>query len=150
MKLKLFYFLCLAIIIASCNNEDLTKTVVAPPVPVYNLQGCYMMKIDKDTALLNLNIQGDSVNGTLVYNRLKKRDVAGAFKGILDKNKIRIWYNSSVKEKAFVKQLHFKIIDDKLAEGYGDVIMRNDTAFYKYPTTLRYEDQHPFIKIPCK
>lgn len=150
MKLNNFKFLCSSLILlASCNNAEISQSEVAAPAPVFDLAGCYMMTISKDTAFLKLNKEGNNVSGTLEYSRLKKRDSKGEFKGVINESKITIWYSSSVKEKAFVKQIVFRIIEDKLAEGYGDVIMKNDTAFYKYPTTLRYEDQHPFTKIPC-
>ena len=42
-----------------------------------------------------------------------------------------------------------KILKDGFAEGYGGFDIKQDTAYFKYPYTLKYEEDHPYRKINC-
>lgn len=150
-----FYISALALIILSCNaNEESTTTSATQAKQAYSKAslsfGCYRMIVDKDSAIMQLNLgNGDSVIGTLQYNRFEKDDNSGDFTGIVDSNKVIGWYKFQSEGVITVRQAIFKIVGDKLAEGYGDVSASGDTAYYAYPHTLNYEETHPFEKIAC-
>ena len=113
------------------------------------LNGCYQMHIVKDTAKLKLNTEGDSVIGTLSYKRYEKDSNDGIVRGTIKGETIKLWYRFGSEGVVSVREVYFKIIGDKLIEGYGDMEMRGDTAYFSYPTALRYEEQHPYIKVSC-
>lgn len=149
-----FYIIIFSIALVSCNgNEKANNTTDTKVPPVYTKadlsQGCYRMIVGKDSAIINLNLNGDSVAGTLQYNRFEKDDNAGSFTGKLDSNKVIGWYKFQSEGVITVRQVIFKIVGDKLAEGYGDVNAVGDTAYFTYPHTLNYEETHPFEKITC-
>ena len=149
-----FYIIIFSIAIAGCNgNEERssgTSTVLPPVYSKANLSpGCYRMIVGRDSAIMNLNLNGDSVTGTLQYNRFEKDDNAGNFAGKIDSSKVILWYKFQSEGVITVRQVIFKITGDKLAEGYGDVNAVGDTAYFTYPHTLNYEEAHPFEKITC-
>ncbi len=139
----------------SKENEP-GKDLTAPKTAEQTLTGCYRMIIEKDTAELKLDINGSIVKGSLLYNRFEKDDNNGELNGVIENNVIKAWYRYRSESLVSVKEVYFKIQGDKLEEGYGDIAMRgdstsitHDTAYFKYPATLQYESNHPYIKINC-
>lgn len=149
------YILILIILGVGCStNKKESESTVSADVPVYSKEtlsfGCYTMVFDKDSAIMQIRASGsDSVFGSLHYNRFEKDDNSGDFAGKVDSNKVVGWYKFQSEGMITVRQVVFKIIGDKLAEGYGDVNAKGDTAYFTYPHTLQYEDKHPFIKTSC-
>jgi hypothetical protein len=146
-----------AIVLCSCGTEneskgnkkdaadiDTSKVIIAS-----ELNGCYQMNIGKDTAHLQLAMEPAYVKGTLSYSRYEKDSNSGTIEGTLKDDKLRLWYRFQSEGNISVRQVCFKVIGNKLAEGYGEMDMRHDTAYFKYPTTLRYEENHPYIKVTC-
>lgn len=151
------YILALAVFIFGwgCgSNDQSNSTTETAKDSIYSKEnlsfGCYRMIIGQDSALMKLELRGaDSVVGMLQYNRFEKDDNTGLFVGKVDNNKVVGWYNFQSEGVITVRQVIFKIVGDKLAEGYGDVEASSDTAFFSYPQTLNYEEGHPFQKINC-
>lgn len=149
------YTLALTLAIGSCNtasrNEANPEQALTQPISTVAAitPGCYRMIVGKDSATMNLSLQGDSVKGTLLYNRFEKDDNAGDFIAKVDSNKVIGWYKFQSEGVITVRQIIFKISGNKLAEAYGDVKATGDTAYFTYPHTLNYEEEHPFEKIAC-
>lgn len=115
-----------------------------------DISGCYQLIIEKDTALMKMTSAGDVVSGHLTYKRFEKDSNDGDFTGnIYPNGRMNIWYKFKSEGLISVRQVIFKINENALVEGYGDVTMQHDTAVFKYPTTLAYEENHPFIKVTC-
>lgn len=149
------YLFILIVAMSSCNatiNREDAESLSAPP-PISGLAsltpGCYRMIIGQDSAIMNLSIDADSVRGRLHYNRFEKADNSGEFSGKVDSNKVIGWYKFQSEGVITVRQVIFKITGNKLAEAYGDVNARGDTAYFTYPHTLNYEEAHTFEKIAC-
>jgi len=111
--------------------------------------GCYRMNVERDSAYMNISINGNSVSGTLDYIGYEKDSNRGNFTGIIDGDKLIGWYTFQSEGMISVRQVIYKIDEGSFLEGYGDIEMSGDTAFFKYPSNLNYELQHPFTKIPC-
>lgn len=157
--MKIFYlFFSAAAFCFSCTQSVTEKTVIDADLKTNSnsdattgsLTGCYQMVIDGDTAFMKLNQTNDSLYGTLVY----KRKV-----GSLDDGEINLkatagraegFYTFERKGKFVVRQMIFKIKENALAEGYGDLNMQNDTAVLKYPHAINFEEKHSFNKVKCK
>lgn len=146
------------VMLAACNaNKDKATSVrdgnkegsetVRGALPA---TGCYQMVIDKDSATMNLTINGNNVSGKLDYKRFQKDNNTGNFTGTIDSNRINAWYSFQAEGTISVRQVVFKIDGDKLLEGYGDIGAKGDTAYFKYPHALTYENNHPYTKIACR
>ena len=114
------------------------------------LSGCYRMSIGKDTAFLKLNADKETITGTLFYKRFEKDKSTGTLVGTFNRNILKTWYTYQSEGKTSVREIYFKIINNQLTEGYGDLGQKNDSIYFKYPSTLNFEEQHPYIKMDCK
>ena len=111
--------------------------------------GCYQLIIKQDTAFMKLNIEGNKASGFLRYKPAEKDKNEGTFEGIMIKDTLNVWYKFSSEGLVTVRQVRMKAVKDGFAEGYGDVDQKLDTAYYKYPYTLNYEENNIFRKINC-
>ncbi len=133
------------------SDENPEKVIAADTMISQSrpLTGCYRMTIARDTADITLRHEGNRVQGTLVYNRFEKDDNNGTFEGIIENGIINGWYHYQSEGMISVKQVRLKIREETLEEGYGDLELKNDTAYFKYPTSITYEANHPYKKIAC-
>ena len=112
--------------------------------------GCHQMVMDKDTAYMSLQSGGDSLYGPLEYKRFEKDRNKGTVILTEKNNKLEGWYRFQSEGMNSVRQIIFKMNGDSLSEAYGDIELKGDTAVYKYPHSLQFEEKHSFIKINCK
>ena len=152
----------LAIFFAGCNTA--TKTDVKKESNIGNdtslsmqetnadpsVAGCYQMIISKDTANLQLSGAGEQFSGVLNYKRFQKDSNKGTVTLLKKNDKLAGWYSFQSEGTTSIRAIEFKMMGDKLAEAYGDIGMRNDTAYYKYPAVLKFEEKHPFNKVNCR
>ncbi|MEJ7626343.1 MAG: hypothetical protein WKF35_05740 [Ferruginibacter sp.] len=150
-------FLYAILLLVSCNSAKETGETDTPVVKDLNATtvttlstGCYQMNIEKDTALMNISVDGNAVTGTLLYKRFEKDSNTGNISGKYENGKITGWYNFLSEGKSSVRQVIFKVSETGITEGYGDIEMTGDTVNFKFPHALQYEDQHPFKKMDCK
>jgi len=141
----------------ACNQgstNKITSDTASATIPVAKpvaLEGCYLMTIEKDSAYLELKDSSGILSGPLVYHRFEKDSNTGIFSGTVIKgNRLEGWYRFSSEGMVSVRRVIFKINNNNLSEGYGEMDLKHDTAGFKYPSNLEYEDQHPFIKQACK
>lgn len=152
------------LIMASCNANKETGTSTTEEIKTDSIvnagdsapkgeavsSGCYQMIIGKDSAMMNLLVNGNNVSGKLDYKRFEKDSNKGNFAGTIDNDKISAWYTFQSEGMVSVRQVVFKINGNTLSEGYGDIELKGDTAYFKFPNTLNYEANHPFTKVDCK
>lgn len=160
-KLILFIFvICIMYACNSSNNNTIEKkepvaemikdSIVTPPAKI-SYAGCYMMVISKDTAFMHLDDSSGYLSGHLSYKKFEKDNNKGVVTLLpAEKNQLHGWYNFSSEGTQSVREIIFKITDSTLSEGYGDVKMKNDSVYFKYPTVLKFEEKHPFKKRDCK
>ncbi|MEP6713409.1 MAG: hypothetical protein ABJA37_13370 [Ferruginibacter sp.] len=149
------FALCL---LAACENKASEKkeeliipakdTVAMANTASYT--GCYMMTIEKDTAYMHLDDSASYLSGHLSYNRFEKDSNRGSVTLKAEKGKLKGWYNFMSEGQLSVREIVFKITGTSLAEAYGDVEMKGDSVFFKYPAALHFEDRHTFVKTVCK
>jgi hypothetical protein len=149
-----YVLVILTLFLSACNtgeklNEQPAVAETSTPVKPAALAGCYQMFIGQDSAFLRILSDTGSIRGKLAYKRFEKDSNDGTFEGVLQNNVIKGWYRFNSEGVISVRELFLKINGDTLAEGYGDLGMRSDTAFFLYPTTVNYEDKHPFVKVAC-
>ena len=154
MRKYLFAFPILLLFLScseSSNEKVQTKPVTAATTAApASLNGCYEMIISGDTAFMNIEQSSDMLNGTLKYKRKDKDNNNG--KVVLTKagNRAEGYYTFQSEGLTTVRQIVFKINNNSFAEGYGNIEMKNDTAVFKYPHALNFEEKHTFNKVTCK
>ncbi|MBO9570956.1 MAG: hypothetical protein J7497_01910 [Chitinophagaceae bacterium] len=133
---NILQFVVATIAIVACQSKK----------PV-DLSGCYRMIIKKDTAVMSLNSSGDSVSGSLSYHWFEKDHNDGTFKGIIKNDSLIVAdYTFQSEGSTLVRQVVFKIKDSILQQGYGELIMKNDTSFLRDPVLAVFDTKNPFRK----
>ena len=133
---NILQFVVVTALIVACGSRKAT-----------DISGCYRMIIKNDTATMSLNHAGDSVSGSLSYNWYEKDDNNGTFRGAV-KNDTIIVANYTFQSEGItsVRQVAFKIKDSILQQGYGELIMKNDTSFFRDVSLIIFDTKNPFKK----
>ena len=159
--MRILFILISIAAITSCNNnkENSTasdSTVIKTPVetspsenPPVNVNGCYMKKLDKDIYVLQLEQMGTAVTGKLQFDNYQKDDSRGTVKGIVDGNTVKLWYDFTAEGMHSIMEIYFKKQGDGLVHGIGDTEVKGDSAFYKNPSAINYEEKQLFTKVDC-
>ncbi|MFS8083003.1 MAG: hypothetical protein ACMG51_06095 [Ginsengibacter sp.] len=152
-----------AVIIASCNTQPTTakdNTQVPPSDTIKStttagnkkfdfLTGCYQNVLNGDTAFLKIKVHEFIVDGTLNYKRAQKDSNEGTFTGVIRGEMIVIHYNFYSEGKTSMREIAFKIKGDQLVEGFGDILMKGDSAVFENVASLNFQDAQTFNKIAC-
>lgn len=147
------------IAVAACNNKEKAEESVTPvkdtvvddslvattPIP---LDGCYRMVSNRDTAIMRLNVVDSLVTGDLRYHWFEKDHNEGSVKGVIRDSLLILDYIFRSEGMMSVRQVVFRLAGTSLQEGYGEMTTA-DTIRYKDIYQLKFEQNHPFIKIPC-
>lgn len=105
------------------------------------------MILNQDTALLSLNQQGDTVTGSLSYHWQEKDNNDGSFRGTIRHDSLIVaHYNFQSEGITSVRQIVFKINNGELLQGYGEIRVENDTAFFRDVDLVIFDTKHPFRK----
>lgn len=153
MKIYLLPIMALILLSSCSDTENEKKETVPEKVPVAEtglLDGCYQMVISGDTAVMNLKQNGDNLTGSLIYKRKDKDSNTGNVVLTKTGGRAEGYYTFQSEGHASVRQIVFKIIGNSLAEGYGNIEIKNDTAVLKYPHALNFEEKHAFAKVNCR
>ena len=154
MKLSSILFIT-AFLFFSCKETVNEKKQLKPEIiskisRSASLNGCYEMIISGDTAFMKLEENNDVLNGTLIYKRKDKDGNKGNVVLTKINNRAEGYYTFQSEGKTSVRQIIFKINGNAFAEGSGKIEMKNDTAVYKYPHALNFEEKHIFNHVICK
>lgn len=145
----------------SCNNESqsnaqssaavdtVVPAAVKAPVADTAIIGCYNWILNKDTATLQLQVKGENITGTLVYDFFEKDRNDGTVQAELNNNILTGWYLFRSEGIMSVRQVAWKVSKNALLPGTGEMIQRNDTLLFKRIDNLEFDSIHAFVKIPC-
>lgn len=155
-------FILILLILGGCNSGTVTKdnkqdsasdttTDISTKdnAKLDFLSGCYRNVLNGDTAFLKINIHGLITNGTLNYKRAQKDSNEGTFTGVIRDDIILIHYNFKSEGTSSIREIAFKIKGDQLVEGFGDILMKGDSAVLKNVASLNFQDAQTFNKIAC-
>ena len=153
MKIYFFSIITLFFLSACSETPQEKKDPAQEKVAIAetrSLDGCYEMVISGDSAFMNLTQNGENLSGSLIYKRKDKDSNKGNV--VLKKTDGRAegYYTFQSEGQTSVRQIIFKINNNSFAEAYGDIEMKSDTAVFKYPHALNFEEKHSFNKIDCK
>jgi len=156
MKIKSIGFLGLFLFTGACNNEGNSSTEINTDTIVNNTDtvdslssGCYSQIIQKDTSVLQLEQNGNMVNGALSYNSYQKDRNDGELQAEVADDIITGWYLFRSEGIVSVRQVAWKKNGNELWPAIGEVIQKNDTMFFAQPDKLQYDSTRPFKKVAC-
>ncbi|MEJ7914165.1 MAG: hypothetical protein WKF70_13475, partial [Chitinophagaceae bacterium] len=127
------------------KSPDSTLTMKRPP----SLSGCYQMTLKEDTALLEITVQDGSVTGTLVYLFKEKDKNRGELRGVVNGEYIYADYTFYSEGTTSTREIAFKIKDQALVPGFGDIIQKNLKIVFTNKDALQFQYETPFLKLPC-
>lgn len=113
------------------------------------LAGCYALEAGRDTIMMQLQQKDNDLVGQLSYNNFEKDRNEGTLQGALDGDLLTGFYLFKSEGVMSVRQEVFKVVDGRLVPGYGEVIQRNDSTFFKNPAALKFDENRALKKRPC-
>lgn len=161
-KLMNKIFLLFILVAAGCNSENNPESSASSTnvdsssvndnagVITTNISGCYASNVKKDSSLLKLTISDTSVTGELSYHLYEKDSNSGTIKGLIHDSLIVADYTFQSEGMTSVRQVVFKMNNDTLVEGFGDIMMKGDTAEFKNISDLQFQNDRPFLKTACR
>ncbi|MFZ1527302.1 MAG: hypothetical protein WAT19_01000 [Ferruginibacter sp.] len=136
----------------SNNKTQLPKAALpASAEALQNVAGCYLMTIGKDSAFMRLHKDKDSIKGMLAYQPFEKDKRQGKVSFKQDSRYLTGWYYFKSEGRFSIQQVRFRITEDGLEEGYGQLTYQDDSMLFKNSlNVINFESQHPFKKITCR
>jgi hypothetical protein len=133
---------------AQTIHTNISDTVVTTAEPI-TLNGCYRMVLKKDTATLNLTVHDSTVTGNLQYHWFERDANDGTIKGVLRNDTIYADYTFRSEGLTSVREVVFKVDNDQLVQGYGDLTEQNGKVIFRNKAALQFQTANPFLKIAC-
>lgn len=159
MSVKNIVLLGFIMLWGSCNNEGKTsaeikkdsvdKTTMTKVIPDSLSAGCYSQIAGRDTANLQIENKSNSVTGSLSYNIFQKDRNDGTLQAEVSGDVLTGWYLFKSEGIISVRQVAWKIKDNELWQGRGEMTQKNDTMFFSMPDKLEYDSTRPFKKVAC-
>lgn len=128
--------------IATNNNQNSQATPI--------LSGCYLHVLKRDTLALNLQQTGNTVSGKLSFDNFEKDGSSGPVTGTIDKDTVKLIYSFQSEGMHSVMEVYFKIVDNALIHGIGEVATKSDTTYYADPAHLNYPENQKLLKVSCE
>ena len=155
----MFRIMLLALIIGiSCNTsetsgEGVGKDTTTNPANIATTPiewgGCYGWAVKNDSASMELKVSDKIVSGKLKYDWFEKDGNSGTLKGIVQDSLLIANYTFQSEGMTSVREVVFKIKEDSLIEGYGDLITSGDTMKFKNKALLQFQTDRAFTKTDC-
>jgi hypothetical protein len=140
------FFLFVILFSVGCNSK-----VKNSESSVKLEDGCYISILQKDTAQLKIENNKGKVSGELSYNRFEKDDNKGVINGKIVDSLLIAYYTFKAEGTTSVRQVVFKIENNKLTEGFGPIIITKsgDTARFDNLSHIRFDANSTFLKTDC-
>lgn len=150
---KIIILLLITIGFSSCKNKSDEKivdenNVVTEKDSVSNLAlGCYTYSANNNNISLEITNLENGVSGKLNYSLSEKDRNSGTFTGKIDGENLIGTYQFMSEGIESKREVAFKIKDNQLIEGYGDM-NENGTAFVD-KSKINYSSTMPLTKTDC-
>ncbi|MBB2149499.1 hypothetical protein [Pedobacter gandavensis] len=161
MKKHLLLFAGLAVMMASCTSNQAEKkgrdssmiavdTTFSPTNRApENSVSCYQYVKNKDTANMQLRINGEEITGTLDYYIHEKDANKGTFSGEMKGDTLIADYTFDSEGLRSVREVVFLKKDGKFYEGYGPVKEDKGKVMFEHRGSLKFDNNLIFSPIPC-
>lgn len=154
---RMILFLAAPVIMAACNNgteknPSITDTTVESSDTENNIKVpgkmCFQSVLQKDTMRIELFMKDSTVSGNLLYNMFEKDDNKGAFSGKISGDIIKADYTFLSEGTTSVREVMFRLKDNTLTEGYGDMEDKDNKSVFKDPSKVQFTQV--YNSIECK
>lgn len=161
--MKSTYLAILIIMTVSCNmsqqtpneNNDLiandSNSDNTPDTSISNntsLDGCFIKILQRDTAILSIQQNGNDISGKMFYDNFQKDGSRGTVKGKEEDGIIKLWYDFYAEGTHSVAEVYFKKDKGRLLRGVGDIAVKGDTAYFT--SGINYSLKEDFNPVDCE
>lgn len=129
------------------ENSTLKETVLEKKATPSLDLGCYIFDDGKNNISFELTENDSEIKGNLTYAFAEKDKNSGSFKGKLNEGILLGQYTFQSEGTESVREVAFKVVGDKLIEGYGD--LNEDGTTFKDVANLNFTSKMPLIKTNC-
>ena len=126
--------------------EDTTFTATEPK----SASNCYAYTKNRDTAALELRINGEELTGDLSYTLFEKDSNKGTIAGEVKGDTIIAEYTFDSEGMRSVREVVFLKKDGKLYEGFGPVEEKGGKTLFTNRSLLKFENSIVFSPADCK
>ena len=159
MKIFFGVLLC-TMAVTACNSNtrqaestnvqtDSSRDNSIRPMPDTLLSGCYSLIARRDTASFQVQVKDSSASGSLSYNLFEKDRNDGTFEGEIANDVLIGWYLFRSEGVMSVRQVAWQVHTNSLWPAIGEVMVRNDSTFFKDPSKLQFDSSRAFVKTKC-
>ena len=157
MSKAVLFINAVVIILISCNTEsgnesktgkDTTTSKSSATNAPSSVTGCYSMVQQRDSVLLNLHVTDSVVTGNLQFRRFEKDRNNGTIQGVVRGDMIIANYTFQSEGTTSVREVVFFIRNGSLFEGYGEIVVKNDTAKFVDTGQLQFMES-PYVRVTC-
>ena len=152
-------FLCISMLVAmtACNNTEEANTAKVDTLAKNNstsnnitLPGkmCFQYILQRDTVNMELFIKDSAVYGNLIYNMFEKDNNRGTFKGNMHGEIIKADYTYTSEGTTSVREVIFRLKDNTLTEGYGEMEEINGKFIFKDTSKVKFSQLYNTITCP--
>ena len=130
------------------NTVEVNKTN-PPQKAETSFEGCYLKILKRDTMVLHLRQNGDSVSGKMNFDNYEKDSSSGEVRGVVDGDIIKLWYSFQSEGMHSIAELFFKKEKETLMRGIGDIDNKADTSYFTDHSAITYPADQSFSKVDC-
>lgn len=151
---KLIVLLFAAFTMLNCKNKEqkiensnASPQEVAEETTTTLNMGCYIFDDGKNAVSLEITENGTEIKGNLTYALSEKDKNSGNFTGELKDGILIANYTFQSEGIESIRQVAFKVVGDKLIEGYGE--LNNDGTTFKDQKNINFISKMPLTKTDC-
>ena len=135
----------------SCNSEEKkpTETAGTPAQKKEDTHACYEGIHGRDTLLLELHRDGETISGQLQYYIFEKDGNTGTLHGLEKGDTLLAYYTFRAEGRESIRQVAFLHKDSSLYEGYGEMAEENGRMVFKKDKPLNFPLERPLKKVNC-
>ena len=156
MNIRHFFIYGMLFTLVSCQPkataeiEIQSDTVAITEEPKIVIPGeCYLSVIGKDSILMQVVVEKNSVGGHLHYRFSEKDKSGGKLFGYMKGDTLIADYKFMSEGMESEREVAFIHRGDQLVEGYGDSVDKNGRMVFKDLSALKFEGQ-PMQKVNCE
>jgi len=161
MKFKVILFICsfLVLVQIGCNQSPSKQISGSDSLEtpgntdasqlVSKTVNCYRYVIGRDSILLQLRQNGDSISGAMSFDNYEKDSSHGDIKGYEHKDTIYVLYNFFSEGMQSVMEIALLRSGNSLIRGVGPMVNKGDTVLYKDRSSINYQAGQKLDLVNC-
>lgn len=150
---KIALFVCFMLFLFGCEQKSKPETSSVVPAIKSNATlalSCYTKLEGQSSIKMKITEVNDSVSGFLCYALSGKDKNTGTFKGKIHEDLFFARYDFMSEGVKSSREVVFKIQDDYLTEGFGEVVVINNRAAFKDRLKISFSEANRLFKGECK